>query len=146
MFGWGRKGAVEKRAKLLARMVPLIVHGLQTQTYEQFVASFSNPGEEPVAIERSSGKLHFQMRISPNCWYDAAASYPLFDEAPPDRPSRRRRRPRCVHRWLAICRHNGRPAPHLGTESGRDVRVMVRSLTGLPGFRSFSAIERSLGI
>ena len=41
MFGWGRKGAVEKRAKLLARMVTLIVHGLRTKTYEQFIASFS---------------------------------------------------------------------------------------------------------
>jgi hypothetical protein len=54
MFGWGRKGAVEKRAKLLARMVTLIVHGLQTQTYEQFVASFSNPGEEPDAVKRQT--------------------------------------------------------------------------------------------
>jgi hypothetical protein len=28
MFSWGRKGDVEKRAKLLARMIALIMHGI----------------------------------------------------------------------------------------------------------------------
>jgi hypothetical protein len=71
-----------RSAPSCSRMVTLIVHGLQTKNYEQFIASFSNPSAEPNVLERSSGKLHFQMRISPTCWYDAAASYPLFDETP----------------------------------------------------------------
>jgi hypothetical protein len=77
MLGWGRKAAIEKRAKLLARMISLIMHGLKTKPYEQFVASFSNPGEEPDAFDRSNRELHFQMRISPTCWYGSTASYPL---------------------------------------------------------------------
>ena len=77
MLGWGRKAAVEKRAKLLARMINLIMHSLKAKPYEQFVASFSNPGKEPDAFDRSNRELHFQMRISPSCWYDATASYPL---------------------------------------------------------------------
>jgi hypothetical protein len=32
-----------KRAKLLARMINLIMHSLKAKPYEQFVASFSNP-------------------------------------------------------------------------------------------------------
>ena len=48
MLGWGRNSAVEKRAKRLARMTPLIMHGLQTKTYEQFIASFSNPAGSPM--------------------------------------------------------------------------------------------------
>ena len=57
------------------------VHGLQTKTYEQFIASFSNPGGEPDASERQSHKLHFLMRISPTCDYYAAACFPR-DEPP----------------------------------------------------------------
>jgi hypothetical protein len=145
MFGWGRKRAVEKRAKLLARMVTLITHGLKSKTYEQFVASFSNPGEEPDAFDRSNHELHFQMRISPTCWYDATASYPLRE--PP---------------WVSL--HGGgddfgvlitvSPSAgitvglHLasGQRAGRDAGAAIHSLQTIPGFRSFAAIERELGI
>jgi len=75
MLGWESKAEVVERARLLARMVPLIMHGLQIKSYEQFIASFSNPGKEPDAFERSNRELHFKMRISPNCRYDASASY-----------------------------------------------------------------------
>jgi hypothetical protein len=73
MLGWGRRGAMEKRAEMLGRMIALIMHALKSKSYEQFVASFSNPGEEPDAFDRSNRELHFQMRISPTCWYDATA-------------------------------------------------------------------------
>ena len=43
MFGWGRKAAVKQRARLLARMIGLIMHGLKTKP-------FSNPGKEPDAF------------------------------------------------------------------------------------------------
>ena len=59
MLGWGRNSAVEKRAKLLARMTTLIMRGLQTKTYEQFIASFSNPDGEPDASERQRHEFTF---------------------------------------------------------------------------------------
>jgi hypothetical protein len=33
MFGWGRKAAVKQRARLLARMIDLIMHGLKTKPW-----------------------------------------------------------------------------------------------------------------
>ena len=80
------------------------------------------------------------MRISPTCWYDAAASYPLFDEMP-----------RVVLQgggddfgvFITGSPNAGITADlHLasGQRAGRDASVMVRSLTALPGIRSFSAI------
>jgi hypothetical protein len=145
MFGWGRRGAIEKRAKLLSRMIALITHGLKSKSYEQFVASFSNPGEEPDAFGRSNRELHFQMRISPTCWYDATATYPLRESS-----------------WVSV--HGGGDdfgvlitvSPnagitvglHLasGQRAGRDAQAVIDRLHAIPGFRSFAAIERELGI
>lgn len=90
MFGSGRKAAVKQRAGLFARMIGLIMHGLKTKPYDQFVASFSNPGKEPDAFDRSNRELHFQMRISKICWCDATASYPL--RAVAHQRNRRKRR------------------------------------------------------
>jgi hypothetical protein len=140
MLGWGRNSAVEKRAKRLARMTPLIMHGLQTKTYEQFIASFSNPGREPDASERQRNELHILMRISPTCEYYATACYPR-DEPP----------------W-AFLQGDGDDfgvfttlsqsdeitvGLHLGSgeTAGRDAQAIVRILTAMPGFRSFSALE-----
>ena len=143
MLRWGRSVAVEKRAKLLARMVALIMHGLETKTYEQFIASFSNPGTEPDASERQRYELHFQMRIEPKCGYDGMACY-LPSEPP----------------WATLKGHGadfgvfitifgvGTTVDlHLnsGEKAGRDASAIVRRLTAMPGFRSFSALEQSLG-
>jgi hypothetical protein len=67
--------SIEERAELIIRMVGYILYALKTQSYEQFAASFSNLGRPPNALEQSSRKLRFQMRISPTCWYNATASY-----------------------------------------------------------------------
>jgi hypothetical protein len=75
MLGWECKAEVMERAKLLARMVPFIMHGFQTKSYDQFVVGFSNPGAEPDVFARSNRELHFQMQISPTCRYDASVSY-----------------------------------------------------------------------
>jgi len=75
MFGRKRRAAIEQRAKLMGRMVMLIVDGLSTKSYDQFVASYSNPGEEPDETARDARELQFEMRFSPTCWYDAAASF-----------------------------------------------------------------------
>src|SRR5262245_10723965 len=75
LFRWRREQPVEERAKLMARMVSLIVQGLQTKSYDEFVESFSNPGDEPTSFERLNRQLRFQMRISPTCWYDAIVEY-----------------------------------------------------------------------
>jgi hypothetical protein len=49
---WSRRDTgVDERVKLMARMVTLIVHGLQIKSYEQFVESFSNPDGEPPSLE-----------------------------------------------------------------------------------------------
>ena len=74
LLGWGGP-EVEDRAKLLTRMAGLIVRGLRTKSYDQFVAAFSNPGREPDALQRLSRKANFQLRISPTCWYDASIAY-----------------------------------------------------------------------
>jgi hypothetical protein len=140
MLGWGHKAAVEERAKLLARMTALVLHGLQTKTYEQFIASFSNPGGEPDASERQSHKLHFLMRISPTCEYVATACYPR------DEPS-----------WAFLqgdgddfgvfvtISHSADITVglhlHSGESAGRDARAIVRILTAMPGITSFSALE-----
>jgi hypothetical protein len=76
MFGARRKAVVEKRAKQIARMVLVIIDGLQTKTYEQFVAIFSNPGNVPSTQQRDNRELSFQMQFSSSCWYDAIATYP----------------------------------------------------------------------
>jgi hypothetical protein len=145
MLGWGRKAAVKRRAKLLARMIGLIMHDLKTKSYEQFVASFSNPGGEPDAFDRSNRKLHFQMRISPTCWYDVTASY--------SRSYSRGESP-----WVSL-RGGGDDfgvfitaspssgitvGPQLapGQKAGPDARAIMRSLYAMPGFRNFAAIER----
>jgi len=145
MLGWGRKAAVKRRAKLLARMIGLIMHGLKTKSYEQFVASFSNPGGEPDAFDRSNRKLHFQMRISPTCWYDVTASY--------SRSYSRGESP-----WVSL-RGGGDDfgvfitaspssgitvGPQLapGQKAGPDARAIMRGLYAMPGFRNFAAIER----
>ena len=75
MFGIKRRTAIEQRAKLMARMVMLIIDGLCTKSYDQFVESFSNPGEEPDGIGRDAQMLQFEMRFSPTCWYEATASF-----------------------------------------------------------------------
>ena len=140
MLGWGRKAGAEERAKLLARMAALILHGLQTKTYERFIASFSNPGGEPDISERQSHKLHFLMRISPTCEYSATACYPR-DEPP----------------WAFLqgdgddfgvfitLSQSGEITVGLHLESGetagRDAQAIVRILAAMPGFRSFSALE-----
>jgi hypothetical protein len=76
VFGWGRKAIVEERAKKLARMLSFIKHGIQTRTYDQFVASFSNPGDEPDVLERYDRKVRFIMHISESCWYSAEVAFP----------------------------------------------------------------------
>jgi hypothetical protein len=135
-----RKAAAEKRAKLLARMTALILHGLQTRTYEQFIASFSNLDGEPNASERQRHELHFQMRISPTCEYYATACYPR-DERP----------------WAVLqgdgddfgvfitLSQSGEITVGLHLESGEtaghEAQAIVRILTAMPGFRSFSALE-----
>ena len=145
MVGWGRKAAVDERAKLIARMVALIVRGLQTKSYEQFIASFSNPGTEPDAFDRLSRDHFFIMRISPTCWYNAIASYPLGES-----PSV------CIQGsgddFGVFITAGAQSAsmvdlhPTSGQSAGRDAEAMVRSLRVMPGYTSFAEIKRPLGI
>jgi hypothetical protein len=137
-----RKVAIEERAKRIARMVTLIVHSLQTKSYDDFVESFSNPDGEPTPFERLNQQLHFQMRISPTCWYDAITEYPcsgtpffriegggddfgvlISGDAIPDRLVG-------VDLWVPT-----------NSQAGRDARAVAHALQGMPGWASFSDIE-----
>jgi hypothetical protein len=70
------ESVIDERAKQIARMVMFIVHGLQTKSYVEFIESFSNPGGKPTLHDHLNQELHFQMRISSTCWYDAFVEYP----------------------------------------------------------------------
>jgi len=145
MFGGGQIAAVDRRAKRLARIVAVIVRGLQTKSYEQFIASFSNPESEPDAFDRLSRDHRFQMRISPACWYDAFASFP-----PGESPSILIQG--CGDDFGVFIAADTQSAAtadlHLarGQRAGRDAEAMVQSLRAMHGFTSFAETERSLGI
>jgi hypothetical protein len=143
ILGWGGP-EVDERAKLLSRMIALIVHGLRTKSYEQFVAAYSNPGREPDALKRLSRKASFQLRITPTCWYDAAVSY--ADDAA---------------RTLSILGGGDDFGVSITTTSadnrifaafitdydekpGRDARAMVRALLRQPSYRRVSDGESLL--
>jgi hypothetical protein len=143
ILGWG--GAeVDERAKLLSRMIALIVHGLRTKSYEQFVAAYSNPGREPDVLKRLGRKANFQLRITPTCWYDASVSF--ADDAA---------------RTLSILGAGDDFGVSITASStdnrilaafvtdydekpGRDARAMVRALLRLPGYRRVSDGESLL--
>jgi len=145
MLGSESKAAADERAKLLVRMITLIVRGLQTKSYEQFIASFSNPGAEPDAFDRLSREHGFQMRISPTCWYDAMTSFRLgktpsvYIQGGGDD--------------FGVFITAGAQSAcmvdlHLaeGQRAGREAEEMVRRLQAMPGYTSYAAIKRSLGI
>jgi hypothetical protein len=139
MLGWGRNSEVEKRAKLLARMTALIMRGLETKTYEQFIAIFSNPGAEPDSSERQRNELHFQMHIAPKCGYDGTACYPPIE--PPWATLRGHGDDFGV--FITIFGAGVTVGLHLksGERAGRDARAIVRSLTATPGFSNLSALD-----
>lgn len=146
MFGRERWTAVQARAKQIARMVMLIVHGLQTKSYDDFVASFSNLGTEPAPLERLNQQVCFQMRISPTCWYDAAADFSRRTQIYPFVT---------VHGGgddfgVAISAGSGYfnvelYLPH-GQKLGRDAKAIVQALAIIPGWTNLTEFERDLDI
>jgi hypothetical protein len=149
LFPWRREPAVkervkrvDERAELIARMVMLIVHSLQTKSYEAFVESFSNPGNEPASVDRMNQQIRFQMRISPTCWYEAIAEYrrgdtPFFRiEGGGDDFG-------VLINGDAIGEHRIGVDFWVPTNSrsGRDTRAMVHALRGMPGWSRGSDIE-----
>ena len=62
MFGHKHRTAINQRAKLMGRMVMLLTDGLCTKSYDQFVESYSNPGNEPDETERNARISRFAMR------------------------------------------------------------------------------------
>jgi hypothetical protein len=127
-------------------MIVLIVHGLRTKTYEQFVATFSNPGHPPDALQLLSHKANFQMRMSPTCWYDAYISYA--------RNGTRSARIIGGGDDLGVCitasstddRIGVEYTAQYGEESGRDAWAMVRTLAKFPAYHRVIALETSLEI
>jgi hypothetical protein len=142
LFLWRRERAINERAKVIARMVMLIVHSLQTKSYDEFVDRFSNPDSEPSPPERLRRQLFFRMRMSPTCWYDARADYPadgspffhiggggddwgvrISGDAIPDHP-------------IGVDFHS-----QTKSEAGRDAHAIVHALRELPGWSHTSVVE-----
>jgi hypothetical protein len=141
IFGLGRRLEVEARAKQIARMVMVIVHGLQTKSYDEFVESFSNPGNEPASLERLNRQVCFQLRISSTCWYDATADFGRRTD---------------MHHFVslhgrgddfgvAISAGPGYSAIELylppGQKAGRDAEAIVHALAATPGWRNVADME-----
>ena len=146
IFGRRRKSEVDERAKLLGRMIALLVHSLRTKSYDEFVARFSNPGQQPDALKRLSSKAHFQMRVSPTCWYDATVSYARDDA-----------RSLCIagggDDFGVVISANAtddgvvvKLDPADGQKPGRDARAVTRALLAFPGFRGSGTTEDSVGV
>jgi hypothetical protein len=144
MFGRKRKAAIEQRAKLMARMVMLIIDGLCTKSYEQFVEGYSNPGEEPDQIARAAQMLEFEMRFSPTCWYEATAS---FADARPSIYMRGGGDDFGVLISVHVPTDANSPVyPVVDLDApqwwkrGRDARAMVRALQSMRGWKFVTAI------
>jgi hypothetical protein len=145
MFGHRRRTAISQRAKLMGRMVMLLTDGLCRKSYDQFVESFSNPGDEPDETERNARVSRFAMRFSPTCWYEATAS--LYEDAQPwiliegggddcgvwisVRVPADANMPSCPVVDLQVPR---------GAKRGHDAGAMVRALQDIPGWRGVAAI------
>ena len=146
MFGSGRRARLEARAKQIARMVMVIVHGLQTKSYDEFVESFSNPGRQPAKLEELNRQLCFELRISPTCWYDAIADFSRIRDTYPFVN---------LHGGgddfgVAISAGAGYSAVELhvppGQKIGRDAETIVRTLASMPGWTNAAAIEPDLDL
>jgi hypothetical protein len=142
MFGWGRKAAVEKRAKQIARMVLLVIDGLQTKTYEQSVEIFSNPGNVPSTRELDNRELSFQIRFSSACWYHTVAVYP---RGPDETDQPHFYMQGAGDDWGVFISGNANPDNrvtvelHLppGQKAGRDARAVVRAPQVTPGWSGY---------
>jgi hypothetical protein len=145
MFWHKRRNAIRQRAKLMGRMVMLLSDGLCTKSYDQFVESYSNPGDEPDETSRNARISRFQMHFSPSCWYEATAS--LYENAQPwisiegggddcgvvinVRVPADANMPFCPVVDLHVPRRMKR---------GHDAAAMVRALQSIPGWRRVAAI------
>jgi hypothetical protein len=146
MFGSQRRTRLQARAKQIARMVMVIVHGLQTKSYDVFVEDFSNPGRRPDTLERLNRQVCFELRISATCWYDAIAD---FSRRTDDYPFVN------LHGGgedfgVAISAGPGYSTVELyvppGRDIGRDAEAVARALAATPGWTSAAEIERDLDL
>jgi hypothetical protein len=146
MFTRGRRAQIEARGKQIARMIMVIVHGLQTKSYDDFVDGFSNPGTKPASLERLNKQLCFQLRISPTCWYDAVADFSRRTESYPfvnlhgggdDFGVAISAGPGYFHVELYV--------PD-GQKIGRDAKRIVQALAVIPGWTNLTKFERDLDL
>jgi hypothetical protein len=145
MFAQKRKTAIRQRARLMGRMVMLLTDGLCTKSYNQFVESYSNPGDEPDETARNARISRFEMRFSPTCWYEATAS--LAENA----------QPRIFIEgggddcgvFISVRVPDDANVPSYpvvdldvprGAKRGHDAGAMVRALQDIPGWRGVVAI------
>jgi hypothetical protein len=142
LFRSRRENVIEQRAKQIARMMTLIVHGLQTKSYDEFVESFSNPGSQLTALDRLNQQLRFRMRISLTCWYDAIIEYPP-DGTPHFYIGGGGEEWGVLISGDAIADHPMGVDFYVptGSQPGRDARPMEHALREMPGWSRGSDIE-----
>jgi hypothetical protein len=145
MFGNKRRTAIKQRAKLMGRMVMLLTDGLYAKSYDQFVASYSNPGDLPDESARNAGISRFEMRFSSTCWYEATAS--LTKNAQPWLYIEGGGVDRGVFISVRVPADANEPSCPVvdlhvprGAKRGHDARAMVRALQAIPGWRLIPAI------
>ncbi len=145
MFGRKRRAAIEQRTKLIGRVVMLIADGLCTKSYDQFVESFSNPGEEPDEAARDARTARFELRISPTCWYEATASF--ADATQPSISIQGGGDDRGVLISLQVPADANEPVFPVvdlyvpkGLKRGRDARKVVRALQAVRGWKCVTPI------
>jgi len=146
MFGSGRRSRVEARVKQIARMVMVIVHGLQTKSYDVFVDDFSNPGRQPGTLERLNRQVCFELRISPTCWYDATADFSRRTDAYPFVNLHGRGDDFGVSISASVGYSTVELSVPPDQKIGRDAEAIVRALAGTPGWTNASRIERDLDL
>ena len=145
MFGNKRRAAIKQRAKLMGRMVMLLTDDLCAKSYDQFVDSYSNPGDGPDETARDARISRFEMRFSPTCWYEATAS--LAENAQPSIDIEGGGDDCGVFISVRVPVDANEPSYPVvdlhvprGAKRGHDAGAMVRALRDIPGWRWVSAI------
>jgi hypothetical protein len=145
MFGRKRRAAIKQRSKAMGRMVMLIIDGLSTKSYDQFVESFSNPGGVPDEVARNARMVSFELRFSSTCWYEATASF--ADETQPSIYIQGAGDDCGVLISLHVPADANDPVYPVadlyvpkGLKSGRDARKVVRALQAMRGWKCVTPI------
>lgn len=147
MFGFGSRldAEAKDRASQVSQMILLIIQGLKTKTYDEFVAHYSRSHNAPDTFGRFDKEWAFQMTMSPTCWYEATIDY-----GSAEMPSMRMLGGGDDY-GVFICGHcsDGGSFVSVSLECfngspGKTARRVVKALQAIPGYRDSGSLERGL--